>query len=107
MAPRSITKAQADLFLKAIRILNARAAISPDAASIPSKGLRKVERKRDRMLTSASSRAFKMSGLNPKSEEDRELLLGYLAALIYAGKGRGRPKKWTNRRLARLSHDVA
>ncbi|WP_157100187.1 hypothetical protein [Rhodoplanes sp. Z2-YC6860] len=59
------------------------------------------------MISSAVKRAFKMSGLNPSREDDCHELLGYLAALIYAGAGRGHPIEWTPSKLRRIAREVA
>ena len=105
MARRIITKAHADLFLSFVRKADARARTRTQTKPLTRSG-RKTRKQFDRMIASAIRRAFEQSGLDPRREEDRARLLGFLAAIVYAGRGPGQPRYWTKNRLRRLRRKI-
>lgn len=78
---------------------------APKREAEPSRAT-EYKRKIGRILAKSMETAFVEAGLDADKKAHRRLLLAFLSWAIYGGKDAGRPKKWTKKKLRRLSQAV-
>jgi hypothetical protein len=66
----------------------------------------KRRRQLARKMIKPLSRAFEDAGLDLDNSKHWEQMLFVLIAAVYAGRGPGKPKRWSNKRLRRLRSEV-
>jgi hypothetical protein len=104
MAKRMTPKKRLKVFFAAMKAAPDKATVNePLSERNEAKKIRRLSRK----LANLIELLFKDAGWDIDNDDDWRRMLLVLAAVIFGGRGPGKPKKWSKKTLRRLRDDVA